>query len=85
MLELPLEELPLDPEFVGVEEPPLDEGLAAVLSHQNNVSRAFTVSYPSLLVLKYCCCRSPAGTAIVAKPDPDTFISLFTYQLKLES
>ena len=61
MLELPLEELPLDPELeeleepelVGVEELPLDELLAAVLSHQNNVSTdAFTVSYPSLLVLK---------------------------------
>ena len=61
VLELPLEELPLDPELeeleepelVGVEELPLDELLAAVLSHQNNVSTdAFTVSYPSLLVLK---------------------------------
>ena len=47
-----VEELLLEPELVGVEELLLDELLAAVLSHQNNVSSAFTVSYPSLLVLK---------------------------------
>jgi hypothetical protein len=50
---LGVEELLLEPELLGVEELPLDALLTAVLSHQNNVSTdAFTVSYPSLLVLK---------------------------------
>ena len=53
LLDPEFEELLLEPELLGVEELPLDALLTAVLSHQNNVSTdAFTVSYPSLLVLK---------------------------------